>query len=229
MDRLAGLAGVAAQKPQTVADQISAVLREAIVAGTLPGGAALRQDELAARFGFSRMPVRDALRQLETEGLVTVHPTKGAFVAPMDGREIREIFAIRELLEVEALRLSCPKLTDEALEEAAALLDLLDAEANVARWGALNAAFHALLYGRCGNDRLLALIDAHHGAADRHVRVLLANFGYQGRSQSEHRDLLSACRRRDKAEAVAILRRHLRAGGDMLFKAVQGRETSRRA
>lgn len=223
MDRLAGLAGVTAPKPQTVADQVSAVLREAIVDGALPGGAVLRQDELAARFGFSRMPIRDALRQLETEGLVTIHPTKGAFVARMDGREIREIYAIRELLEVEALNLSCPKLGEETLDEAAAILEQIDAEANMARWGALNAAFHAALYSRCGNERLLALIDAHHNAADRYVRVLLSNLDYHGRSQSEHRELLAACRRRDRRRAVSVLRSHLREGSDTLSKAVRER------
>jgi len=223
MDRLAGLQAALTQKPQTVADRIADVLREAIVGGVLPGGEALRQDELAVRFGFSRMPVRDALRQLETEGLVTIHPTKGAFVALMDGTEIREIYAVRELLETEALRLSCPRLTDEKLREAAELLDQIDREPNVAHWGSLNAAFHSALYSQCGNGRLLALIDAHHGAADRYVRVLLSNFDYHERSQSEHRELLSACRKRDAEKAVAVLQSHLRDGSETLFNAVQER------
>ena len=175
MDRMAALPGMSA-KPVTIADRICETLREAIVEGALPSGAALRQDELAARFGFSRMPIRDALRQLETEGLVTIHPTKGAFVAPMDAAEIREIYAIREVLETEALRLSCPWLTGETLQEAARLLDRIDAEPNAARWGALNAAFHSLLYSQCGNRRLLDLIDAHHAAADRYVRALLSDY-----------------------------------------------------
>lgn len=227
MDRLAGLAMT--QKPQTVADRISAILREAIVGGALPGGTVLRQDELAARFGFSRMPVRDALRQLETEGLVTIHPTKGASVALMDGKEIREIYAVRELLEIEALRLSCPKLTEGNLRDAAEILDQIDAEADVARWGTLNAAFHSALYSRCGNDRLLVLIDAHHNAADRYVRMLLSSFDYHGRSQTEHRDLLAACRSRDAEKAAAILRSHLRDGSETLVHAVQGQEISREA
>lgn len=223
MDRLAGLTNAIAGKPETVADRISAVLRKAIVAGALPAGSALRQDELAARFGFSRMPVRDALRQLETEGLVSIHPTKGAFVAAMDPTEIREIFALRELLEVEALRLSCPRLDDDILSKASAALDRIDGEPNVARWGALNAAFHLALYGRCGNSRLLAAIEAYHGAVDRYVRVLLSNLDYQSRSQQEHRNLLAACFDRDERRAASILRAHLRTGSDMLSEAVRGR------
>ncbi len=222
MDRMAALPGMSA-KPVTIADRICETLREAIVEGALPSGAALRQDELAARFGFSRMPIRDALRQLETEGLVTIHPTKGAFVAPMDAAEIREIYAIREVLETEALRLSCPWLTGETLQEAARLLDRIDAEPNAAHWGALNAAFHSLLYSQCGNRRLLDLIDAHHAAADRYVRALLSDPDYQGRSQSEHRAMLSACERGDADGAVTVLRAHLREGSQTLAAAVQGR------
>jgi DNA-binding GntR family transcriptional regulator len=224
MDRFEKIAAAMAQKPQTVADRIAGVLREAISDGALEDGAALRQDDLAARFGFSRMPVRDALRQLETEGLVTVHPTKGAFVAPMDGKEITEIYAIRELLEMEALRLSCPKLSEEMLEEAAGVLDQIDAEANVAHWGTLNSAFHMTLYGRCDNDRLLGLIETHHHAADRYVRVLLSNLDYHSRSQEEHRKMLDACRRRDAKTAAAVLRGHLREGSETLFNAVRNRK-----
>src|SRR5262249_10536499 len=95
MDRLRGLSGAAMPKPQTAADQVAGILREAIADGSLPAGTPLRQDDLATRFGFSRMPVRDALRQLEAEGIVSIHPTRGAFVARMDAEEIREIYAIR--------------------------------------------------------------------------------------------------------------------------------------
>src|SRR6185369_16701810 len=131
MDRLTAALDAAMQKPQTVADQVAGVLREAIAAGTLTAGIALRQDELAARLGFSRMPIRDALRLLEAEGLVTIHPTRGAFVAKMDAVEISEIYAVRLLLEAEALRLAIPHLTEAALEAAAAALDRIDAEPNV--------------------------------------------------------------------------------------------------
>ena len=87
MDRLGGLARAAMRKPQTAADHVADILREAVAEGSLKAGTPLRQDELAARFGFSRMPVRDALRLLEAEGIVSIHPTRGAFVASMDAGE----------------------------------------------------------------------------------------------------------------------------------------------
>jgi len=214
-------ADAAAPKPQTVADRIAAILREAIAAGSLPAGTPLRQDELAQRFGFSRMPIRDALRQLDAEGVVTIHPTRGAFVARMDSREIAEIFAVRALLEREALRLALPKLGDDDLRRAAVLLDQLDAEADVARWGALNRDFHLALYRPCGNARLIDLIDAQHRAADRYVRVLLANLDYRNRSQHEHRKLLAACRKGAEEKGLSWLSRHLSDGSARLIASIR--------
>jgi DNA-binding GntR family transcriptional regulator len=207
--------------PQTVSEQIADILREAIADGSLKAGTALRQDELAARFGFSRMPIRDALRKLEVEGVVSIHPTRGAFVAELDPKEIREIYAVRELLEVEALRLSCAKLSDAKLSEAASLLDQIDVEPDVGRWGTLNRVFHLALYSACGNARLLDLIEAQHNAGDRYVRIVLSNAGYRTRSQSEHRKLLAACRKRDVERAVTWLTRHLRDGSETLVQYIK--------
>jgi DNA-binding GntR family transcriptional regulator len=225
---LRGFAESLIERPRTVAEQVANVLREAIASGTLKAGTALRQDELADEFGFSRMPIRDALRQLEAEGIVSIHPTKGAHVARMDAAEISEIYAVRELLECEALRLSVPALSDGKLDEAEQVLDQIDAERNVGRWGALNRTFHLSLYDACGNQRLLGLIEAHHNAADRYVRILLSNLDYRNRSQSEHRGLLAACRRRDGKKAVSVLRQHLREGSDTLVNAIEGGGLSRK-
>jgi DNA-binding GntR family transcriptional regulator len=215
------LTKAALQKPQTVAEHIAGILREAIVGGSLQAGTPLRQDELAARFGFSRMPIRDALRQLETEGIVSIHPTRGAFVAKMDATEISEVYAIRILLETEALRLAFPNFTDEQLNEAASVLDQSDIEADVGRWGGLNRAFHLALYRPCGNGRLLGLIDAQHNVADRYVRILLSNLDYRARSQAEHREILTACRNGDEKKALMWLTKHLREGSETLVKAIK--------
>lgn len=215
------LAQKAAVTPRTVADHVADILREAIAEGSLKAGAVLRQDDLARQFQFSRMPVRDALRQLEAEGLVSIHPTRGAFVAGMDRAEIAEIYAVRELLEGEALRLALPALKEEDLASAGAVLDQIDAEADVGRWGLLNRAFHLALYRPCGNGRLLALIEAQHNAADRYVRILLSNLNYRMRSQAEHRRILAACRRRDREQALKLLKQHLREGSAALVKFVK--------
>ncbi|GLQ77666.1 hypothetical protein GCM10007881_11820 [Mesorhizobium huakuii] len=136
---------------------------------------------------------------------------------------------MRALLECEALRLSIPALLESKLDEAEQVLDQINAERNVGRWGTLNRTFHLSLYAACGNQRLLGLIEAHHNAADRYVRILLSNLDYRIRSQAEHRDLLAACSHRDGKNTVSVLRRHLREGSDTLVNAIEGGGLSRKS
>jgi DNA-binding GntR family transcriptional regulator len=206
-------------QPRTAADDIADRLREEILSGRLPGGAVIRQDELAAQYAVSRMPARDALRRLESEALLLIHPTRGAVVAPFDPEAVSEIYALRTLLETEALRLSCPRLTKGDLAEAEAAFARLGAERDPARIGALNSRFHLALYTACGNRRLLDLIARQHAAAERYVRRLLTGLDHQAQSQAEHRAILDACKAGDGEAAVAILRRHLEDGGRMLLAA----------
>ncbi|WP_246660202.1 GntR family transcriptional regulator [Rhizobium sp. FKL33] len=206
--------------PRTAADDIADRLREEILSGALAGGEIIRQDELAARYGVSRMPARDALRRLEAEALIQIHPTRGAVVAPFDPDAIREIYALRALLEGEALALSCPRLTENDLEQAETALARLEAERDPARIGALNSRFHLSLFAACGNLRLVDLIAREHAAAERYVRRLLTGLDHQDQSQAEHRAMLDACRRGDGDAAVATLRRHLEDGGRRLLAAV---------
>ncbi|QND55219.1 GntR family transcriptional regulator (plasmid) [Phyllobacterium sp. 628] len=221
MDPLDKLTGSRIEKPQTAADHVATTLREAIVKGSVAAGTALRQDDLASRFSISRMPIRDALRILEAEGLVSIHPTRGAFVAKMDTTEIREIFTIRVLLEVEALRLAFPKLSRDVLDQADHALNRIDEERDVSRWGILNLAFHMALYRECRNARLLTLIEAQHNAADRYVRVLLSDAEFHTRSDTEHRAILNACNQNNEALALQLLAKHLNDGCQKLIKSLK--------
>ena len=164
----------------------------------------------ATRCAASRL--RESFRFIPPAGLSSRRWTRA---------EISEIYAVRELLEAEALRLALPKLTDQQLNHAASVLDQIDAEPDIARWGALNCAFHLALSAACGNARLLGLIEAQHNAADRYVRILLSNLDYRARSQSEHRELLAACRKRDESQALMWLTMHLRDGSQTLVKSIK--------
>jgi DNA-binding GntR family transcriptional regulator len=226
MDWPARETDITAHKPRTAADHVADILREAIAEGSLPPGRPLRQDELAKQFSFSRMPVRDALRILEGEGVVLIHPTRGAFVAKMDAVEISEVFAIRELLEVEALRLAFSHLTESILREAGSILYRIDEEPNAGRWGTLNRLFHLALYSTCGNARLLGLIEAQHNICDRYVRVLLSNLDYRARSQDEHRKLLVACQAGKEVAGLKCLTQHLRDGSSSLVQSVSATSAS---
>src|SRR6478752_7016094 len=97
----------------TTPDLIAETLRDEILRGAIPPGAALRQEELAERFGVSRLPVRDALMRLETQGLVHVYPNRGAFVISLSAEEVREIYEMRLLLEGDILERAVPRMTEE--------------------------------------------------------------------------------------------------------------------
>src|SRR5512139_2694750 len=108
---------------RTLAQRVADRIRDAIVRGALPGALPLRQAELAAQFGVSPIPLREALRQLEAEGFVTLHPYRGAVVSTTSVAEAREITELRTMLDTRALRLAFPKLTPATLRRAEELLN----------------------------------------------------------------------------------------------------------
>ena len=200
----------APQRFRTATEYVESTLKEAILSGALPGGSALRQEELAATFGLSRMPIREALRQLEAQALIDFFPHRGAVVTEISVAEAADHYAIRAALEPAALRLSVPHLTPDDLMRATALVEEMDAEAS-SRLGELNRRFHMTLYSRAGRPRLLALVDQHLNAADRYLRFHLAALGRQHLSQEEHRALVGACTLRNADAACAILSTHIQA------------------
>src|ERR1043166_4231493 len=107
---------------QSLTSAVADKLREQIIRGLIPEGAQLRQDHIAAQFQVSRIPVREALRQLDAEGLIAIVPNRGAIVPALSPDDIEELFSIRALLEPEVLKLSIPRLTQEDFSEAAAVL-----------------------------------------------------------------------------------------------------------
>src|SRR5688500_17712412 len=122
---------------KTVVDLAAELMREKILRGDYKENAALRQDALAAELGVSRIPVREALRQLEVEGLVTLSPHLGAVVSSLSLAEIDELFRLRALIESEVLRVAVGQITDDVLERAASVLEAYDAafdRGDVAAW-----------------------------------------------------------------------------------------------
>lgn len=196
--------------------EILEVLREDIVSGRLAGGSLLRQQQLAERFGVSRMPVREALYRLEAEGFISFTPNKGATVAPVSADDLREIYEMRIAAETLALSTALPELTNSQIERAAELQAEMEA-APVSRFGELNAAFHNTLYAPCARPRLLAHVDNLSKAADRYLRVTIGALDYSGKSHREHRELVEACRRRDEAGAADCLTRHIGEAGEALW------------
>ncbi|HVO01776.1 MAG TPA: GntR family transcriptional regulator [Candidatus Cybelea sp.] len=202
-------AAIAAQpRFRTATEYVEHTLKRAILSGALAGGTPLRQEDLAAEFGLSRMPIREALRQLEAQALVDFYPHRGAVVTEISASEGADNYAIRSALEPAALRLSVPHLIAADLDRAGALVDEMDDEES-ARLGELNRRFHMTLYSRAGRPRLLTLVDQQLAAADRFLRFHLAVMGRNHLSQAEHRSMIDACAARDVDQACAILTRHI--------------------
>ncbi len=210
------------QRTGAQVERIVGHLRADILSGEFDPGAVLRQEYLADKYRTSRMPVRDALRVLENEGLVELVHNKGAVVAALNADECREIYEIRGALESLALRLAIPELTNRQLEEAGAILNRAE-RAGLSDFGVLNTAFHAKLYEPCRRPRLLAEIAKLADLADRYLRVAAVQLDYVQRSHREHRALLQACYDRDDDAAVACLRDHIEAAGRALFDMLSDR------
>ena len=133
------------RRPPTAQEFVLGELRQGIITGELKPGAAIRQDALAERLGTSRVPLREALKILEGEGLVTYHPHRGYFVSALSTEDLAEVYVIRELLENEAIRRAVVALTDDdvrALDAALRAVEEATDAQDIATITATNRAFH---------------------------------------------------------------------------------------
>ncbi|HEX3066206.1 MAG TPA: GntR family transcriptional regulator [Dongiaceae bacterium] len=204
---------------KTVAESVAETLRTRILAGELSEGEQLRQEVLAADLGVSRIPLREAFRLLEGEGLITIAPHRGAVVAVRSPEEIGELFDLRVLLEPDILRHAVPKLTERDLSEAAVILDGYNkalAERDVQAWGRLNTQFHLALYGPAARPRSLALVRSLLDQTDSYTRMQLLLTGGQQRAEREHTELLKLCRARETNAAAKLVEDHVREAGRSL-------------
>ena len=134
----AELASAAFQNQKRASIVVADTLRSAILRGHFSPGQAMPQEEIAKQFKVSRAPVRDALRQLESEGLIVLHPNRGAEIVKLTGSDLQEIFLIRESLESTALRLSVPKMTDADFVKAEEVFDRIEADPDSTHMAELN-------------------------------------------------------------------------------------------
>jgi DNA-binding GntR family transcriptional regulator len=188
---------------ETAQELVLETLREAILDGVLPPGARLRQEELAAAFGTSRIPVREALRMLEYEGLAVSEPHRGFTVTELDADEIEEIYDLRTILEVHALRLAIPLLTEADLAELQTLYDGMnephDADAQLAS----RERFYLRLYSVTARPRLVGLIARLRQEVARSLRWKLVQH-----SPSHHQVFFEAVKSGDADLAAAELTSH---------------------
>lgn len=195
---------------QNIPDWITSLLREDILNNVIKAGEPLRQQELSKRFEVSMIPVREALRKLESEGLVEVIPNRGAYVSALSIEKIQEIFETRILLEVGALERAFPHMTDGLLAQADHLLDQLDQTTDGGELSQLNQEFHALLLSPINNVFLLNLIRSLHLNIERYMRLYLLDQAHHQSSQLCHRQIMSALHNKNIKEAKKLLAHHMR-------------------
>jgi DNA-binding GntR family transcriptional regulator len=141
--------------PRTVKDLLVDRLRDEIVRGDFEPGEYLRLDDIAARFDVSTMPVREALRELESEGLVTIYPHRGAVVTKLTASDLRDIYDIRATLESMATRPAVARMTEATCRELAAVIERMDQQlGHIAALVKLNHQFHTTLYAASGRRHL---------------------------------------------------------------------------
>lgn len=211
------------QIPASVARAvIEEKLRNAILDGSLPSGTALRQQELASLFGVSRMPVREALRQLEAQSLLRVEVNKGAVVAPLITEDAVDAYALRILLESEALRLSVPLLDASDFATARHYIEMMEVETDYARMGALNKMFHMSLYGKATNRRLMHLVEQGLNEEERFLRFNLEKMNLGKLAQDDHWQLLHLAERKAVEPIVEALHLHLNRGVKAITRYLKG-------
>jgi DNA-binding GntR family transcriptional regulator len=200
---------------------IANALRTAIVDGTLAPGAPLRQDAIARHFSVSAIPVREALRQLESEGWAKVEMNKGATVAPLSADEAREIYEIRAALESLAIGLAIPAHTPASLRHAEELRKAASAETDPSLYVSRNEAFHLSLYEPAARLQLFDMIAMLHERGERYLRLKFGLPSYKAESDREHAALLKAVRRGDVARAQLLVTKHLLDTGELLHRFLQ--------
>lgn len=212
---------------RTISAAVAEAVRRRILDGDFAAGAQLRQDALAEEFGVSRIPVREALMQLEAEGLVKIHPHRGAIVPALSLSEINELFELRTLLEPRLLRASAPKLTADDYERLNGILKEYSAELraqHVGRWGELNTEFHMLLYRHADQPRSISIVGNLLRECDRHTRLQLSLTGGMERAETEHAELVRLCAAGEIDQAATLLTSHVENVGRSLMAFLEQRK-----
>jgi DNA-binding GntR family transcriptional regulator len=199
-------------KSDTIAAQISRTLAGRIIAGEIEAGAKLRQDHIAEEFGASHVPVREAFRRLESQGLVVSEPRRGVRVAGFSLEEVREVAEMRAALEALALRNAVPHLTRAILDQAEDANRAGDRARDVHAWEEANRTFHRIILTPCGMPRLLKAIDDLQTAS---ARFLFSGWRaeWEAPTDRDHRAILDALRAGQAELAASVLARHVQTVG----------------
>lgn len=206
-------------KRTTLTEAVLDILRQRILSGHYPDGEPLRQEALSKEFEVSRVPVREAFRQLEAEGLVKHSPHRGAVVSALSPPEIAELMDLRAMLEADLLRRAIPNMDAadiKAIDKALADYTAAVRKGQTGRLGALNRELHEAMYRPADRPRSLAVVRNLNDQTERYVQAQIALTDFAEASVREHTELVELCKRRDAEAACAFLVHHIEQAGQLL-------------
>ena len=203
---------------ESAGSRVARGLRERLWTGAIPPGTLLSQADIAAEYGVSRIPVRDALHVLATEGLVQLGVT-GATVTSLSIPELQELYEMREAVEPVVTAIAVPNVGRAEIAQMAALADRMEAgDTSPGEWLEANARFHALVYERADRPRMVALTEQLRRLTDRYVHLHLDVIGDVDHLHREHRQILAAVRAGDPREVAELTRLHLATSHDFILQ-----------
>jgi DNA-binding GntR family transcriptional regulator len=211
------------EKPLTLRERIVDFVKDAVISGRLRPGERVPEQEIADNLGISRTPIREAFRQLESEGFITVTPRKGAVVSPITDKDVSEFYSIKSLLEGYAAKTACKKLTEKELKKLETLNASMKkcAERNdVKGFFKLDAQFHETFLKSCGNDKLKGLI---HHLVQQFERFRITAMSLPGRMQDsvkQHDEITEAFKKGDESMVESLVRANADKGRDVLVEEI---------
>lgn len=203
-------------------NRVCRILRKAILKGDFKPGQRLVQMELAESIGVSRMPIREALQQLEIEGLVTLEPHKGAVVRYLEIKDIKEIYELRSVLEPLALKKSIENFSKEDLDVLKLYCETMKETDSEEEYVEMNTKFHHLMSSKCDSPRLLGFIETTSRGFSQDTPQIIR--GQIMKSNKEHHSILHAILNNEKEKAAQYLALHIKRTGDELVTTMKNND-----
>jgi DNA-binding GntR family transcriptional regulator len=208
---------------ESAAGRVARDLRQRMLSGELRPGTRLSQQKIASEYGVSRMPARDALQALASEGLVDADATT-AVVRRLSVTELQELYELREAVEPLLTRIAVPNVGRAELTRMSALLDRMEADPSPAEWLECNTAFHALIYLQANRPRMIQITEQLRRLTDRYLYLHVGVFGDKAHLHEEHRRIYDAVSRGDANAAADLTRAHLVTSHDFILRFLLGSE-----